>query len=41
MGSFEDLMALSSQPIDSGELSDAWASKSNVFEWHKSHHILF
>ena len=36
MGSFEDLMALSSQPIDSGELAMLGQAKA-IFEWHKSH----
>ena len=36
MGSFEDLMALSSQPIESGELAMLGQAKA-IFEWHKSH----
>ena len=36
MGSFEDLMALSSQPIESGELAMLGQAKA-IFEWHNSH----
>ena len=36
MGVFEDLMALSSQPIESGELAMLGQAKA-IFEWHKSH----
>ena len=36
MGNFEDLMALSSQPIESGELAMLGQAKA-VFEWHNSH----
>ena len=36
MGSFEDLMGLSSQPIESGELAMLGQAKA-IFEWHKSH----